>query len=229
LLEKITSANKDVLSGLSIQLDHSALPFDTSRANSLYQLAQATREAEYVWPLFHALWRELLVPGRPPLMFALDGLSHMMRFSKYRSPDYNFIHSHDLSLLGLFADALGGKTKFVNGAAIIGVTSKSNSFNNPSMDKALEQAEAMQKGEPLPPRESFAEYDERVFQSLNGVKVFDVSSISKVEARSLLEYWAASGVLRLRIDERNVSERWTLAGNGNIGEMERASLFVVRL
>lgn len=163
-------------------------------------------------------------------MFTLDGLNHIMRVSAYRSPAFKLIHSHDLAVLKVFTDALGGKTKFVNGAAIIGVTTNNNCPKLPSVDKAIEQAVAAQANLPIPPREAFcSKYDDRVFDALKGVSVYDVKGVSKAEARSLMEYWAASGVLRMRVDEKNVSERWTLAGNGVLGEIERTSLFAVRL
>ncbi|KAK9771504.1 putative Mitochondrial ribosomal death-associated protein 3-domain-containing protein [Seiridium cardinale] len=230
LMQTIQETNRDILSNLHIQLDHIHLPFNAPRTMSLASLATATKEHDFAWPTFLALWQELLLPGRPPIMLNLDGLNHIMRVSDYRSPAFKLIHSHDLALLKLFTEALGGKTKFVNGAAIVGVTTKSNCPKLASVDKALEQAAAAQANLPIPPRDAFnTKYDERVFDALKGVSVFDVKGVSKAEARSLMEYWAASGVLRMRVDERSVSERWTLAGNGVLGEMERTSLYAVRL
>ncbi|KAI1384928.1 mitochondrial ribosomal protein [Hypoxylon trugodes] len=229
LFQSIFKSNQRILSQCRVELDHIHLPIAINRGATLAALANATKEPEFAWPVFQALWKELLLPGRPPIMFALDGLSHIMRISDYRNPAFQLIHSHDLSLVRLFTDALGGKTKFVNGAAILGVTSKGNSPIIPSMEKALEQAAAAQAGQPIPPRDPFfAKYDERVFESLKGVKLLNVCGVSKAEARSLMEYWAASGVLRMRVDEKNVSEKWTLAGNGVLGEMERASLYDIR-
>lgn len=205
------------------------LPISVNRGTTLAALANATKEPEFAWPVFQAFWKELLLPGRPPILFSLDGLSHIMRISDYRSPSFELIHSHDLSLIRLFTDALGGKTQFANGAAILGVCTKGNSPIIPSMEKALEQAQAAQNGLPIPPRDPFfAKYDERVFDALKGVKTLNVRGVSKQEARSLMEYWAASGILRMRVDEKNVSEKWTLAGSGILGEMERVALYDVR-
>ncbi|KAI0125650.1 mitochondrial ribosomal death-associated protein 3-domain-containing protein [Xylariales sp. AK1849] len=236
LMQAIHAANKDVLAKLQVKLDHIHLPISVSRNASLASLASVTKEPEFAWPVFQALWKELLLPGRPPIMFALDGLSHIMRVSDYRSPSFNLIHSHDLGLIRMFTDALGGKTQFANGAAIIGITAKNNALKIKTMEKAIEQAAAQQridagdKAVSIPPREPFyTKYDERVFDSLKGVSVFDVKGVSKPEARALMEYWAASGILRMRVDEKNVSERWTLAGNGVLGEIERTSLYAVRL
>ncbi|KAI8964837.1 mitochondrial ribosomal protein [Daldinia sp. FL1419] len=229
LLQAIYKANQPILSQYKVELDHIHLPISVNRGMTLAALANVTKEPEFAWPVFQAFWKELLLPGRPPVMFALDGLSHIMRISDYRSPAFELIHSHDLSLLRLFTDALGGKTAFANGAAILGVCTKGNSLIIPSMEKALEQAVAAQAGESIPPRDPFfAKYDERVFDALKGVKVLNLRGVSKPEARALMEYWAASGILRLRVDEKNVSEKWTLAGSGILGEMERAALYDVR-
>lgn len=230
LMQAMQESNKEILSSLHCQLDHIHLPFNTSRSTTLAALATATKEQEVAWPVFQALWQELLLPGRPPIMINLDGLDHIMRVSDYKSPAFKPIHSHDLALINVFAEALGGKTKFVNGAAITGITTRGNYHKSKSVDKALEQAAAAQAKRPIPARDPFyTKYDERVFASLKGVEVLDIKGISKNEARALMEYWAASGVLRMRVDERSVSERWTLAGNGVLGEMERASLYAVRL
>ncbi|ORY57464.1 mitochondrial ribosomal protein [Pseudomassariella vexata] len=230
LMQDMYATNKEVLSKQQVGLDHMHLPISVPRGWSLAQLASATKEPEFAWPVFQALWKELLLPGRPPIMFSLDGLSHIMRPSDYRSPSFELIHSHDLSLIRLFVDALGGKTHFANGASIVGIMTKGNSLKIKSLEKALEQAAAAQAGLKIPPRDPFySKYDEKVFESLKGVGIFEVNGVSKAEARALMEYWAASGILRMRIDEKNVSERWTLAGNGVLGEMERASLFPLRL
>ncbi|KAI2606682.1 mitochondrial ribosomal protein [Hypoxylon sp. NC1633] len=229
LFQAISKTNQEVLSQHKVELDHMHLPISVSRGMTLAALATASRDPDVSWQLFRAFWKELLLPGRPPILFALDGLSHIMRVSDYRTPAFEPIHSHDLSLIRTYADALGGKTKFPNGAAILGVCTKGNSLVIPSMEKALEQAAAQQNGTPVPPRDPFfAKYDERVFDALKGVRVLNVRGVSKPEARALMEYWASSGMLRMRVDEKIVSEKWTLAGNGILGEMERVALYDVR-
>lgn len=206
------------------------LPVAANRGMTLAALANATKEPEFAWPVFQAFWKELLLPGRPPILFTLDGLSHIMRISDYRSPAFELIHSHDLSLIRLFTEALGGKTQFANGAGILGICTKGNSPVIPSMEKALEQAAAAQAGTPVAERDPFfAKYDDRVFDALKGVKLLNVNGVSKKEARGLMEYWAASGILRTRVDEKNVSEKWTMAGSGILGEMERVALYDVRV
>ncbi|KAI1443141.1 mitochondrial ribosomal protein [Annulohypoxylon stygium] len=230
LFQAIYKANSSILSKLKVELDHIHLPVSVHRGMTLAALTNLTKEPEFAWGVFQAFWKELLLPGRPPILFTLDGLSHIMRISDYRSPSFELIHSHDFGLVRMFTDALGGKTRFPNGAVVLGVTTKGNSPNIPSFEKALEQATAAHKGLPIPPRDPFyMKYDERVFDAMKGVKVFNIHNISKTEARALMEYWAASGILRMRVDEHNVSEKWTLAGSGILGEMERVALYDVRM
>ncbi|KAI0515209.1 mitochondrial ribosomal death-associated protein 3-domain-containing protein [Xylaria bambusicola] len=229
LMQAIYQANQSILSQHKVMLDHMHLSISVTRNMTLAGLINATKEPDFAWPVFQAFWKELLLPGRPPILFSLDGLAHIMRVSEYRSPAFELIHSHDLALLRMFTDALGGKTTFANGAAILGITSKGNAPIIPSMDKAIAQAIATQKGEKVPERDPFfRKYDERVFDSLRGVKVLDVQGVSKTEARALMEYWAASGILRSRIDEKNVSEKWTMAGGGVVAEMERVAFHDLR-
>jgi small subunit ribosomal protein S29 len=54
--------------------------------------------------------------------------------------------------------------------------------------------------------------------------VIHVGGLSKDEARSIMEYYAESGMLRHQVNDGFVSEKWSLAGMGNIGELERASV-----
>ncbi len=76
----------------------------------LSQLTANAKEADNAWPIFQALWQELTLEGhgRPPILFCLDGLSHIMKVSDYRSPAFELIHSHDLALVKLFNDCLSG-------------------------------------------------------------------------------------------------------------------------
>ncbi|KAI0394836.1 mitochondrial ribosomal death-associated protein 3-domain-containing protein [Xylariaceae sp. FL0594] len=228
LMQAIYQTNQAVLSRHKVQLDHIHLPVAVSRGTTLAALLNATKEPEFAWPVFMSFWKELLLPGRPPVLFALDGLSHIMKPSAYRNPAFEVIHSHDLGVVRMYADALGGKTQFVNGAAVLGITSRSNGPVIPSVVKAVEQAAAKRKGEPIPEREPYQRYDERVFDALRDVDVLDVQGVDKTEARALMEYWAASGILRQRIDEKAVTEKWTMAGRGVLAEMERVALYDIR-
>lgn len=229
LMQAIYQNNQSILSQHKVQLDHMQLPISVTRNMTLGALLNATKEPDFAWPVFQAFWKELLLPGRPPILFSLDGLAHVMRVSEYRSPAFELIHSHDLGLVRMFADALGGRTTFANGAVVLGITAKNNAPLIPSLEKAILQARAAQAGEEIPARDPFyRKYDERVFDALRGVQVMDIKGVSKTEARALMEYWAASGILRSRVDEKNVCEKWTMAGGGVLSEMERVALYDLR-
>ncbi|KAI0017294.1 mitochondrial ribosomal death-associated protein 3-domain-containing protein [Xylariomycetidae sp. FL0641] len=233
-LQKLVQAilqSSPMLANLKIAKDYIDLPFNLSRNMSLADLLNVTKDPEYMWDVFSTFWKELLLPGRPPVLLTLDGLAHIMRISKYRSPAFELIHSHDLALIRLFVDVLSGKTRLTNGGAVLGITSLGNAPIIKSFDKALEQASAAHRGEPVPPRDPFyAKYDERVLNVVHsGVRVLDVHGVDKREARAIMEYWAASGILRARVDEANVSEKWTMAGHGVLAEMERVALYDIRV
>jgi small subunit ribosomal protein S29 len=54
--------------------------------------------------------------------------------------------------------------------------------------------------------------------------IINVGGLTKEEARSIMEYYAESGMLRHQVNEGFVTEKWSLAGMGNIGELEKASV-----
>ncbi|KAH9827394.1 Mitochondrial ribosomal death-associated protein 3 [Teratosphaeria destructans] len=64
--------------------------------------------------------------------------------------------------------------------------------------------------------------DTRVAQVMRNAGVQKVHGLSKAEARGVMEYYALSGMVRGSVTAGLVSERWTLAGSGNIGELEKA-------
>ena len=67
--------------------------------------------------------------------------------------------------------------------------------------------------------------DQRVLAAMEGVSVREIRGLSREEARGIMEYYARSGMLRQRISEGFVQEKWTLAGGGIVGELERGSLY----
>lgn len=165
-------------------------------------------------------------------MLAVDGLSHIMRNSEYLSADVKPIHAHDLTLVRHFIDHLSGQKKLPNGGIVLGAMSQSNSPANPALDFSIQVAEARQRnaGE-IPEWSPYKAVDVRVTEVLKDLHVdtrdFDVvkvGGLTKDEARSIMEYYAESGLLRHRVDDGLVSEKWSLAGMGNIGELERTSV-----
>lgn len=110
---------------------------------------------------------------------------------------------------------------------MMAATSNSNNPVVPSLNLALAQLE----GNEAVKKDPFQKYDERVLDvfSKKGegvVGVQRIGGVGKEEARSLMEYWAKSGVCRQRVDEGFVGEKWSLSGGGVVGELERA---VVRM
>lgn len=232
MIQAIRKSNEHILSKLTVVKSHDNLINPVAQGSTVLALADTAREADGAWAIFQALWSELTVKGegRPPFLFALDGLSHIMKISDYRSPAFELIHSHDLAIVGSFVDMLSGRTALPNGGAVIAAMSGNNSPRSPSVKLALVQRLAEQEGADVPPRDPFSrKYDERVDAALKSVEVLKVNAISKTDARALMEYWAASGLLRQRVDELSVTEKWTLGGNGVLGEMERAALLTMKL
>ncbi|GAB7343924.1 hypothetical protein MBLNU457_1877t1 [Dothideomycetes sp. NU457] len=68
--------------------------------------------------------------------------------------------------------------------------------------------------------------DDRVAAVMEDVAVVDVKGLSKEECRGIMEYYARSGMLRQRVDSLLVSEKWTLAGQGVVGEIERGCVMM---
>lgn len=225
LLGAIGKANNAVLSGLTISHPHTDLPVPIQANISLARLAElGSRDPEIAWPLFNAFWAEITAAGRPPILFCLDGLPYIMKDSAYRSPDFKPVHAHDLAFVKLFVDYLSGVTTLPNGGSIIASMTRSSDPSSPSMTLALKHLREKKAGSELTKEDPFTPYDTRTRASLQKVDLMDLKGLSKPEARGLMEYWAASGVMRQRIDERIVAEKWTLAGNGIVGEIERGAL-----
>ncbi|KAI9877026.1 MAG: 37S ribosomal protein S23 mitochondrial [Pleopsidium flavum] len=230
LLSQIGRANAPVLSGLKLSQKHT-LPIPLQSNISLDRLADlGARDPDIAWPIFQALWKELITANtedikRPPILLALDGLAHVMKTTQYHDTDVKNIHAHDLVIVKHFMDYLSGLRSLPNGGLVIAATSKSNNPKIPSLELALSQMEARGSGNnEVPQRDPFQNFDDRVFQSLEGVQVTKLQGLTKEEARGLMEYYAKSGVLRQTVSEALVSEKWTLSGGGIVGELERATV-----
>lgn len=228
LLSQIAKSNP-FLSQIEVSTKPS-LPIPTPAKLTLVKLAElGVANPEASWAVFCELWKELTLPGRPPIIMALDGLVHVMRNTEYLSADAKPIHAHDLTLVRHFTDHLSGKSTLANGGIILAAETRSNSPTCQPLDYALALAEVKHNfpdADPtmLPRWNPYKEVDQKVVESLKGVEVTRLNGISKEEARAIMEYYAASGMLRAKVDAPFVSERWTLAGSGNIGELERATV-----
>lgn len=58
----------------------------------------------------------------------------------------------------------------------------------------------------------------------NELGVIRLKGITKAEAKTILEYWATSGMVRRQIEEKFVADQWTVAGGGVFKELERGCL-----
>ena len=230
LLGQIGRANASVLSSLQLSQKHT-LPIPLQSNISLDRLADlGARDPDIAWPIFQALWTELTASStetskRPPILLALDGLGHAMTTTKYRDPDFNPIHAHDLTIIKHFIDHLSGARSLPNGGMVIAAASQSNNPGIPSLTFALSQMEARASGtSEVPERNAFQSYDERVLKSLEGVTAQKLRGLTKEEAHGLMDYYAKSGILRQTVTEALVTEKWMLAGGGIVGELERAAV-----
>ncbi|KAI9904767.1 hypothetical protein N3K66_001296 [Trichothecium roseum] len=232
LMQNIYKVNKALFDAIELQKDHSRTTalVTGGRKVTLGDLMLSLKENDFAWPTFAAMWEELTLPGRPPIMFTLDGLSHVNKLSAYRDPSFKPVHSHDLTLIGTFFDALSGKTKLPNGGAIIAANSESNVQRHPSQDLAISQIEARQAGAEAPAPDPYERgYDDRVHSALRNARVLRLEGVDQEESRALMNYWAASGMMRKTVDNATVAQNWTLGGHGIVGEMERGALMTMRM
>jgi small subunit ribosomal protein S29 len=227
MLAQLNKANAAIFSNLETTIDLSTLPLSIpSKKITLGRLCElGTREPDFAWPFFEALWTELTLPGRPPLMFTLDSLSYIMQNSLYRTSKFEPIHAMDLAIIKKFTDLLSGAKTLPNGGAIIGATSHSHAPVSLSLNLAIKQETDRQAGREVTKLDPFErKYDARADATMKGVELFKLGGLSKVEARGLMEYWAKSGVFRGVVNEKSVSEKWSVSGGGVVGEIERGTL-----
>jgi small subunit ribosomal protein S29 len=225
-LGQIAKANNTVLSNLRVTKEHT-LPIPIRPDASLARMAElGSRDPEVSWPIFKAFWSEITSRDRPPIVMALDGLGHIMKDSLYRSPDFKFIHAHDLAIVKLFVEYLAGVKQLPNGGAIFAATTTGNNPTSYATSLALKQKEERKAGKDVTQPDPYKKIDLRSFNSLQSAELLKLKGLSKMEARGLMEYWAASGVLRQRVDEKSVTERWVLSGNGVVGEIEKSALWM---
>ncbi|KAL1975836.1 hypothetical protein VTN31DRAFT_4228 [Thermomyces dupontii] len=239
LLLRTALANKSVLENLKVSQEHKGLPVQSGM--NLEQLARlGVQDPSISWPVFQALWSELTtVEGRPAILVTVDGLAHWMKDSNYRSAEFKPIHAFDLVFVRHFISLLQpGRTRpaLPNGGLLLYATSGSNSPSVYSFQIGLSQLEARRNGvnpssPEYPQPNPYVKSDSRVLDVFaphkptnpkeGALELDTLGGLSRHEARGYMEYFARSGLLPERITDEWVSEKWTLAGGGIIGEMER--------
>ncbi|KAJ8109181.1 hypothetical protein OPT61_g7649 [Boeremia exigua] len=231
LLSQILKSNKAYFEQAKITQKHE-LPVPLPAKAKLKDLVTVgIATPEVAWPVFQALWAELSQPGQPQVLLAAEGLSHIMRNSEYMNADVKPIHAHDLTIVRHFVDHLSGVKQLPNGGVVLAATSKSNAPSSPAMDFRIKAAEALKAGTSLPQWNPYTSVDARTMEALKDLAdpkadldILEIGGLSKEEARSIMEYYAESGMLRHQVDDGFVAQKWSLAGMGNIGELEKASV-----
>lgn len=115
-------------------------------------------------------------------------------------------------------------------------TSTSNNPSSYSLEVGLDQLAARQEGvDPSSPEypqpEAYSNADPRVLDLFKPaekaagkstqLELLTLGGLTRDESRGFMEYFARSGLLREPVNEQWVSEKWTLAGGGIIGELEK--------
>lgn len=271
------------------------LPIPIQANMSLQKFADiGAADPQIAWQVYKALFAELTAPSRPPVLFAVDSLSQLMRPTDYLAPDMTKIHAHDFVLLEHAVSILSGQTNLENGGMALFEDSASNRPANLTLDFALRRMQAVAKrdaeisrlekftdadiatsnaGEkenkmdekgsqdvadvtdsPQRPRQknlspvtqalhdidatglpkwnALLSADQRVMSLINNplisdLHLFEIGGLSKIETKGLMEYFAKSGLLRARVDNVLVGEKWAVAGGGNVGELQRACLWKI--
>lgn len=231
MLENVLNANRPILEKLRISGQH-VIPVQLQPNATLARLAEVgAKDPERAWPVWEALWKELTTPSqqgeglsRPPVMFSLDAIDHIMRFSAYLNNEAQPIHAHDLMLPRHFIELLSGRETLSNGGMVLGAVSESNRAASHTLDHALKRNAVIQSEQEPPVWDPYVKYDKKVQDAMAGVGVQQLQGLSKAEARGIMEYYAHSGMLRNAVTDGLVSERWTLAGGGIIGQIEKGTV-----
>jgi len=240
LLLSLANANQAVLSRLqpSKQLQ---LPIPIQPNISLQRLAEmGGRDPTIAWPVWQALWSELTAVTngerelqRPPILIGMDGVDQVMRMSAYLVAEARPIHAHDMALVKHFTDHLSGNAQLPNGGMVIASTCASNRASSPTLEHSLNVSHAQSAetdnstpspSATLPVFDPYMARDNRVDAAMKHVQALKLEGLSKQEARGVMEYYARSGVLRDAVTDGFVSEKWTMAGSGIIGDLEKGSI-----
>ena len=224
------------------------LPVSVPEKITLDRFAEiGSSDPDVAWPVFQILWKELTsLPKenstessskseenpfrRPPILLTLDNVSHIMTTTRYQTVDktgkLHPIHAHDLSIVKHFVDYLSGEKALGNGGLVLAATSESEHAKSDALEVAIKMAEARQNPSQRQNLDDFWDpyksIDHRSLDVLRTVDVMKLSGLTRQEAKTVMEYWAGSGMLRGTVAEEFVTEKWTLAGGGIVGELEKA-------
>ncbi|KAI4767265.1 hypothetical protein E4T45_14374, partial [Aureobasidium sp. EXF-8846] len=193
LLGQLAKANHIVLSKLRLSQEHKlSIPIQSNI--SLDRLAMmGAADPEIACEIYNALWAELTFASkegeglaRPPIVFTIDSIAHVMRDSAYMSPEVTPIHAHDLHIVNHFFRLLSGKATLPNGGMVLATDSGSNRPTIPGFEHALARNAAIAKGQQAPEWDPWVKVDQRTIDVLNGVDVWQIKGLSREEARSIM-------------------------------------------
>ena len=242
LLTRLVNSNDGVLADLKIVHQHDK-SLSNQKLDSVKDLALlGTNNHILSSRVWDAVWKELTVPARdqkdarPPLLLAIDGINFWMGQTRYRSPDFKFIHAHQFTLVKQLLDLVFTKTSesLPFGGIVMACTTKSNHPNSPAFDLLVRQITATQNGTALtdpsfPLGDPYTNKpDPRVsnlFDPSIKTTVTELKGLSRPESRGLLEYFAKSGIFKSAVDDTVVSEKWTLSGGGIVGQLCKIGAF----
>ncbi|KAL5361608.1 mitochondrial ribosomal death-associated protein 3-domain-containing protein [Aspergillus floccosus] len=251
LLSRTVTANEEVLKNLHVSQQHPVLKSSVKPGMTLESLARlGIQDPAIAWNVFQALWAELTATApasgfdknfkaRPPMLVTVDGLAHWMQNTEYMSAEFEPVHAHDLVFVRHFLSLLKpgtGKSTLPNGGLLLYSTSASNNPTIYSFEVALKQIAARQAGvkpsaPEFPKADPYSRADQRVLDAFDSPKssvakegsleLQTLGGLTRDEARGFLEYFARSGLLQENINDEWVGEKWSLAGGGVIGELEK--------
>lgn len=229
LLAKIHKANATLLSEMQLAHTHKFdIPIQSNI--SLARLVElGTTDLDLAYPVWQAFLKEITTASqegkglqRPPVLLSIDNVAHMMRFSGYVDPKMKPIHAQELAIVADLSRVLGGNIALGNGGIVLAATSCSNRPATPLFDHLIAEKIAASRGLAPPRWNPFAARDSRVESAVQGTEIMRVGGISKKETKSLMEYYAMSGLMRRFVANHLVGEKWAVSGGGIIGALERA-------
>jgi small subunit ribosomal protein S29 len=161
---------------MRLSRDHNlSIPIQSNISLDRFAMMGAT-DPEIACEVYNALWTELTSASqegeglaRPPVVFTIDSIAHVMRDSAYMSPDVTPIHAHDLTIVNHFFRLLSGKATLPNGGMVLATDSGSNRPTIPGFDHAVARNAAIAKGQQAPQWDPWVKVDQRSIDVLNGV------------------------------------------------------------
>ncbi|KAK5137571.1 hypothetical protein LTR08_007866 [Meristemomyces frigidus] len=186
----------------------------TSLPNGGLVLAATTGSNRPSAPTFHHYLNRNHAEAHLPTLVSLRDRLRAQAVDAHSASDLNFAELD--SLLSTLPPSLADQLHTFRRRAM------ASQRSNASVAKFLAACDTFQPE--LPHWDPYLAIDQRVADVMGNVRVQKLQGLSKEEARGVMEYYAQSGMLRHTVTDGLVSEKWTLAGNGIIGELEKGAV-----